>query len=81
MGKEKREKERQKYPWVLPKGKKLPKMTEEMTNKYHLPVRTPEQDEKVLRPVIDTLKERPCVNGEKCVAVRDITGILFLYDN
>ena len=41
MGKHKKQKERQKYPWVLPKGKKLPKMTTSPQEKYHLPLRTP----------------------------------------
>lgn len=70
MPKTKKTKNRQKFPWVLPEGQKLPKMTRLPSKKYDLPLRTPKEDEKVLRPARSVPTEMPCKHGEKCVAVQ-----------
>ena len=70
MPKTKKTKNRQKFPWVLPEGQKLPKMTRVPSKKYDLPLRTPKEDEKVLRPARSVPTEMPCKHGEKCVAVQ-----------
>lgn len=70
MPKTKKTKNRQKFPWVLPEGQKLPKMTRLPSKKYDLPLRTPKEDEKVLRPARSVPTEMPCKHGDKCVAVQ-----------
>ena len=60
-------------PWVLASKQELPTLTREPSHTYHLPIRTPEDDAKVLRPCRHN-GEFPCKNGLNCTAVTDITG-------
>ena len=60
-------------PWVLPKNNELPVLSTHSSKKYHLPIRTPEDDAKVLRPC-QSSDEIPCKMGMQCTAVIDIPG-------
>ena len=62
-----------KTPWVMPSNKPLPTMNEERNNSYYLPMRSPEDDEKLLRPA-ENETEKPCKNGPRCMAVQDVMG-------
>lgn len=63
----------QKTPWVMSSKKSLPEMNAERTHSYYLPMRTPEDDNKLLRPAQNE-SEQPCKNGAQCMAVQDVLG-------
>ncbi len=66
--------EMQTPPWVLKKGESLPEMTAKRSMTYYLPTRSIEDDEKELKLPNLEKGECPCMYGQKCTSVIDISG-------